>query len=302
MIEKVGHIKNPLTVIAVFAAIAEVSGAVVLPMVKESVQETYVWFLMGFPCFLVFLFFMTLWWRHHVLYAPSDFKEDESFMTAHFRGGKQLSYIELPVDSTATADLCSAMCRKSEMTNELRCDVKVGDEKVEADVIASEEMTPVEPHPDEIAIYPKMDETLDSKMVRILAKQRVVRQLAHSLNGEFKEKVVSKQLPNITFDAVIETPSRISVVGFVEFKENRSDFINEIELSLTQANIFWNTLGEIDKARFVYHLAMMCGPNDSPIKNQSVLELVKGRLKLPFKTEVSLYEYSKGHLNAYHIS
>lgn len=39
MLERIGHIKNPLTVIAMFAAIAEVSGTVVLPMVEVSVQE-----------------------------------------------------------------------------------------------------------------------------------------------------------------------------------------------------------------------------------------------------------------------
>jgi hypothetical protein len=79
MIEKIGHIKNPLTVIAMFAGIAELSGTVVLPFLDVTTQHIYVWFLMFFPCLLVSAFFGTLLKRHHVLYAPSDFKDEQIF-------------------------------------------------------------------------------------------------------------------------------------------------------------------------------------------------------------------------------
>ncbi len=39
MVEKIGHIKNPLTVIAIFAALAEVSGTVVLPFLDKETQH-----------------------------------------------------------------------------------------------------------------------------------------------------------------------------------------------------------------------------------------------------------------------
>jgi ABC-type amino acid transport system permease subunit len=58
MVENIGHIKNPLTVIAIFAALAEVSGTVVLPFLSDRTQEIYVWFLMGFPILLVCIFFL----------------------------------------------------------------------------------------------------------------------------------------------------------------------------------------------------------------------------------------------------
>lgn len=57
MVEKIGHIKNPLTVIAIFAGIAEISGTIVLPFISEENQATYIWFLMSFPFFLVLVFF-----------------------------------------------------------------------------------------------------------------------------------------------------------------------------------------------------------------------------------------------------
>ncbi len=79
MVEKVGHIKNPLTVIAIFAALAEVSGTVVLPILQKETQQVYVWFLMSFPVFLVASFFWVLYNKHHVMYAPTDFKDDKTF-------------------------------------------------------------------------------------------------------------------------------------------------------------------------------------------------------------------------------
>ncbi len=80
MIEKIGHIRNPLTVVGIFAAIAEVSGTVVLPFIDTSHQGTYVWFLMLFPVFLVAVFFITLNFNNKVLYAPSDYRDDKSFL------------------------------------------------------------------------------------------------------------------------------------------------------------------------------------------------------------------------------
>jgi hypothetical protein len=80
MIEKVGPIKNPLTIIAIFAAIAEISGTIVLPFIDTANQATYVWFLMVFPILLIILFFVTLNFNHKVLYAPSDYQNEDNFL------------------------------------------------------------------------------------------------------------------------------------------------------------------------------------------------------------------------------
>ncbi|HBO1216997.1 hypothetical protein ACEOTE_16750 [Pseudomonas aeruginosa] len=82
MAKKYTHIKNPLTVIAIFATFAEVGGTIVLPLLEGEVQERYVWFLMTFPVFLVWLFFRVLWHRHEVLYAPRDYRDDNTFLSA----------------------------------------------------------------------------------------------------------------------------------------------------------------------------------------------------------------------------
>lgn len=80
MIEKIGPIKNPLTIIAIFAAIAEISGTIVLPFIAPANQAVYVWFLIIFPILLILLFFITLNFNHKVLYAPSDYQNEDNFL------------------------------------------------------------------------------------------------------------------------------------------------------------------------------------------------------------------------------
>jgi hypothetical protein len=80
MLNKIKKISNPLTVIAIFAGIAEVSGSSVLPFLESSNQTVFIFFVMGFPTLLICLFFATLNWNHKVLYAPTDFREDKSFL------------------------------------------------------------------------------------------------------------------------------------------------------------------------------------------------------------------------------
>jgi len=81
MLEKIiNTVRNPLTVIAVFAGLAEAFSCLALPRLSLDVQRTFIWFVMAFPLLLVFLFFATLNWNHKALYAPSDFKSDDTFL------------------------------------------------------------------------------------------------------------------------------------------------------------------------------------------------------------------------------
>ena len=81
MVEKIKAVNNPLTIIAIFAALAEVAGTVALGLVDKPLQQTFVWFVMGFPTLLVALFFVTLNFNPKVLYAPSDFRNEENFLS-----------------------------------------------------------------------------------------------------------------------------------------------------------------------------------------------------------------------------
>ncbi len=74
------QISNPLTLIAVFAGLAEVAATTVLPMLSGTIQETFVWYVMLFPVLLVLAFFLTLNFNHVVLYSPSDFQDESNFL------------------------------------------------------------------------------------------------------------------------------------------------------------------------------------------------------------------------------
>ncbi|MCU7248512.1 hypothetical protein [Pseudomonas koreensis] len=78
-------ISNPMTVIAIFAVISETSAAVSLPFLENKEREIYVWFLISFPFYLLFLFFITLNFNYRSLYSPSDFEKDKNFLKARER-------------------------------------------------------------------------------------------------------------------------------------------------------------------------------------------------------------------------
>lgn len=99
------HVKNPLTVIAIFAGLAEVSGTGVLPLLSADTQATYVWFLMIFPCLIVTLFFGTLLFKYHVLYAPSDYRDDDTFARLFERGSARQIFEKLSVEASAFEEL-----------------------------------------------------------------------------------------------------------------------------------------------------------------------------------------------------
>lgn len=74
------RISNPMTIVAIFATLSEASAAVSLPFLDNDEREIYVWFLISFPFYLLFLFFVTLNFNYRSLYAPSDFDKDEHFI------------------------------------------------------------------------------------------------------------------------------------------------------------------------------------------------------------------------------
>lgn len=82
MLKITNKITNPMTVIAIFAIISETSAAVSLPFLDNKDREIYVWFLISFPFYLLFLFFITLNFNHRSLYSPSDFGKDKNFLKA----------------------------------------------------------------------------------------------------------------------------------------------------------------------------------------------------------------------------
>lgn len=73
-------VSNPLSVIVVFCTLVETLGSFVLLKLPVQFQNAFMWFLMVLTIIIIALFFVTWNFNSKVLYAPSDFKEDSSYL------------------------------------------------------------------------------------------------------------------------------------------------------------------------------------------------------------------------------
>ena len=78
----VAKIKNPLTMVSVFAAISEMSMAYVITGLSDKLQEIFIWFVMGFPTVLVLIFFFILYRKPAVFFSPGDYKKEELYVSS----------------------------------------------------------------------------------------------------------------------------------------------------------------------------------------------------------------------------
>ncbi|MBB6559457.1 hypothetical protein HNP48_002124 [Acidovorax soli] len=189
MLENVGHVKNPLTVVAIFAALAEVSGTLILPHLASEVQETYIWFLMLFPIVLVGIFFWVLYNKHHVLYAPTDFKDDKTFkeLFENASSDERLAKIKVEQDGLGA---------------------EAPTESIDGSNSVAERSVP------EISAAETLRRTFQGNA--ILAEELVVAKLARELGLSFERNVTIKGQKRTVFDAVATVSNR-AVVAEVRF-------------------------------------------------------------------------------------
>ncbi len=229
---KFGHIKNPLTVIAIFAGATELGGTYVLPHVTDvSNQRIYIWFLMLFPTYLISLFFFMLWHKHIHLYAPSDYSDENNFVAA----GRQ-----------AVRD-------------------KIADEVVEA----TSDVTPVNPahgetpvdEPSEVANESGLSPTADTAEYIARAEQQeyahrlfiaeeyALSRLGAELGVALKRRVSPTNLRHLMFDAVKSDSDGTTVVE-VRYTQTSAPNLNSYRRSIKNADAYYKTLSEKDRAKF----------------------------------------------------
>lgn len=111
-------ISNPLTIIAIFAGLAEINGTVVLGLVPETLQSIFIWFIILFPSILVIVFFVTLNFNPKVLYAPSDFSNEDNFLKT-LDSSKKFEPIRVDInkDNFQNIEILTDVVRKSEVKN-----------------------------------------------------------------------------------------------------------------------------------------------------------------------------------------
>lgn len=312
MPKEMGHVKNPLTVIAIFAGIAETSGAAILPFLDKDIQGTFVWFLMFFPCLLIALFFGVLYKKHHVLYAPSDYKEDKSFVDLHFttRGGfKELGREEAPID-VPTIEVAEVVeVPKEQGCVSLQPNPRAGGAVEEPATDEGEGIT----HPDggtdlglgtpgNCRTLMPTDGAISIAALRRVARKKVLDTLVSNFGGDVEIHAQSRVLPNVRFDAVIDSGDFKSVVEFVDMVSDSNNLKLSVMGRLRMARVFWGTLSAQEKKQFVFHLALMHGPESEPMREAYLKDIADLSLAMPFKTEVTLYEYDKKHMTSYNLS
>jgi hypothetical protein len=76
-------VSNPLTIIAIFAGVAEAFATGALVLLPPEIQKLFVYFVMIFPLIIVITFFIILVKKPQVLYAPSDYSDEQNFIVAN---------------------------------------------------------------------------------------------------------------------------------------------------------------------------------------------------------------------------
>ena len=76
-------VSNPLTIIAIFASLAESLATGALIYLPSDIQNVFVYFVMMFPLTIVLLFFYILYFKNTVLYAPSDYEDESNYLEAN---------------------------------------------------------------------------------------------------------------------------------------------------------------------------------------------------------------------------
>ncbi len=210
MIGNIRKISNPLTIIAIFAGFAEISGTVVLPFLESSSQETYLWFLMGFPLLLILLFFATLNFNYRVLYAPSDFKDEDNFLRLF---GK-------PTAEELIRKLNSEIEQAEEQSSQSQSGTTLKDVKVELD-------------------YREVIRR-NSASTHYFAEELVMTKLAQEFDEVEKEVMLRAGSSQFLFDGVAKKGKKIFAIE-VKYLKDRSSLKNIrsslVKISKTLSNL-----------------------------------------------------------------
>lgn len=255
MTEKITHIKNPLTVIAIFAGLAEVSGTAILPLIAPEIQKTYAWFLMAFPIILVTLFFITLWVKHHVLYAPTDFRSDESF-----------------------TGLLVAVTDASRFA-------KLDQEAKEGEAAESISAQPFSEKSTEVRQIARRD----FRAAALLAEELVISQLGKELGVRLDRNVAFVTTPDFTHDAVATLAGKTIAI---EIKYNKSGvFPRDLaESTVKRLLSVYQSLPSRVKHDFEF-IFVVVTDGDASLRREDIRRvLVTATEKCPFKVDIRLFD------------
>ena len=264
-------IKNPLTVISIFAGLAEVAGTAVLPFVNEANQNTYIWFLIIFPILLVVLFFITLNFNPKVLYAPSDFRDENNYMDL-FRPS-------------------STVERKEKLDEEIQeTTIEEESKKQSRDIkeLSSSRDKRLANYYDQNYFFKILTENPRSKY--ILAESLVIEKLSQELQLPARREVALKNSKFI-FDAVFED-KRGPILVEVKYISNKRTYHHVIRQTLTKLNdVIINMPDRMrQNAKLILAIAHELSPDHVKLMESKMKEMLSD---FPIPVEIKLYQLAE---------
>jgi len=267
MNNKVGSIKNPLSVIAIFAGIAEISGTMVLPHINPDNQLIFIWFLMLFPFTLVVLFFITLNWNYKVLYAPSDFQDEGNFVNLQ---QASTSEVLLKIEDSLNDQDNETQSAISELNNNNSTNTPLTHLTEITDKLESTLSKNI--------ISSKTQRALQSDIIKRINNQRMrearllEKNLIAKIQNEFSNSIsrdikVESKNNKLIFDGVIQAGQKLTVfeVKRINLNTFNGSYLNRL---LDNYKNFYAGLTEVQKNDFSLVFLVATDDKIKDIKNQ----------------------------------
>ena len=281
MKDKISTVKNPLTVIAIFAGTAEISGTAILPLLGAESQQTYIWFLMLFPLLLIIFFFLTLNWNHKVLYAPSDFTNEDNFVNILQKPSIQetLSKIE--------SDLVDNEDSSIENTTENESDKKIIDNHSEKNTENVSNSSKVNRKKDAILVRDISRKRMqEAQMAELLVLNKLEQELNIPIQREMMIKIGASK---IIFDGVVQIGSSLTGIE-VKYVRNKNTFNSSIWNNLfNRFELLYRSLDDLQKKSFSIIFAIVTDENPIEIK-----QYIDSRMIRPsFPIDIRVYDFDE---------
>lgn len=273
---KVATIKNPLTVIAIFAGTAEISGTAVLPLLGANSQEIYLWFLMLFPFALITLFFITLNWNHKVLYAPSDFQDEDNFVNIL----KKQSYIETlesiqeninetnPLESEVEENIVNEE-KTNKFSTEEKFSITTKDERLERDKITQD------------IVRKQMEEY---KIAEKLVLEKLERELDVTIENDMKMEIGNS---NFRFDGIIHKGASLTAIEVKYMRKRNALNSSRWNNIIHHFQELHNSLSDIQKKNFSVIFAVVTDENKEELQ-----KYIQNKFKdIVFPIAVQIYDF-----------
>lgn len=292
IMQKIGTVKNPLSVIAIFAGIAEISGAAVLPHIAPESQALYIWFLMLFPFTLIVLFFVTLNWNYKVLYAPSDFENEDNFVNLQ-KASYEETFYKLSNEVSELEDVLEPSNDKSvndELDNKINFNeaikqasdqVDTSELKFSVGKISTKEER--EARKDIYKRFRKLD-MQEARYMENLIYTKLQNELGITIERDMK---LDNGKSFVIFDGIAKNGSNLTAFEFKKLNKNTL-LGRQWDSIIHRWNEFFNSLQTSEKEHFSLVFAIVTDENKEDMK--AFLERHFDKLNFNISTRIFSYE------------